>query len=118
MYQGKCQGCGGYGEVDDINLCADCAEDLEKEDVSDEQIAIWAEQKEAGRLKKKRNRQQSLALLQEKGIAYVTLSEGAGHYRIQHFDFWPSTGKYLNRKTNKYNRGVFNLIKEIENARQ
>ena len=32
MYQGKCQGCDEYGEVDDIMLCYECAEDLEKQD--------------------------------------------------------------------------------------
>ncbi len=83
----------------------------------EEQIAIWAAQKEEGKERKKRNRAHSLAILREKGITYETLSEGAGHYRIAHFDFWPSTGKYLNRKTNKYSRGVFNLIKDLRNGK-
>lgn len=30
MYQGKCQGCDDYGEVNDIMLCDDCAEKVEE----------------------------------------------------------------------------------------
>ena len=29
---GKCQSCGAYGEVDDIMLCDDCAEELDEKD--------------------------------------------------------------------------------------
>ncbi len=115
MYQGKCQGCGGYGEVDDINLCADCAEDLEKEDVDDEQIAVWAHQKEVSKQKKKENREKSLAILRKRNIPFITLSEGAGHYRIGDYDFWPSTGKIYDRKKGKAYRGVFTLL-ELLNA--
>ena len=32
MYQGKCQACDSYGEVNDIMLCESCAEDLEEAD--------------------------------------------------------------------------------------
>ena len=39
------------------------------------------------------------------------------HLRVNNrFDFWPGTGKYLDRETNKYGRGVFNLIKELDRA--
>ena len=27
---GKCQGCDAYGEVDDINLCDECGDELEE----------------------------------------------------------------------------------------
>lgn len=32
---------------------------------------------------------------------------------IGDFDFYPSTGLFRNRKTNKKGRGIFNLIKLI-----
>lgn len=32
MVEGKCQGCGEYGEVDDIGLCESCGYDLEVQD--------------------------------------------------------------------------------------
>ena len=32
MYQGKCQACEECGEVNDIMLCHECAEDLEQDD--------------------------------------------------------------------------------------
>lgn len=119
MYQGKCQGCGGYGEVDDINLCDDCAEDLEKQDNPDnEQIAEWAERKEISKQKKKENREKSLAILRKRKIPFITLSEGAGHYRIGDYDFWPSTGKIYNRKIGKAYRGVFTLIDLLNNEKK
>lgn len=42
------------------------------------------------------------------------MSEIAGHYRIGDFDFWPSTGKYMERSTKKTGRGVFNILKKLE----
>jgi hypothetical protein len=75
------------------------------------QFEIYAEMKEEGKARKKYNRQNSIRILEEKGIPYKLLSEGAGHYRVGDWNFWPSTGKFHNIKTGKVGRGVFNLIK-------
>lgn len=69
-------------------------------------------EKEERRIKKLNNKSWSLNHLLELGIGYKKLSQW--HYRIGDYDFWPTTGKYLNRKTNDKGRGVLNLIKKIK----
>lgn len=68
----------------------------------------WKEEKQK---KRASNLVNSLELLNEHGIEPQKLS--SSHFRIGEFDFWPSTGKYLNRKTGRYSRGVRNLIKAL-----
>lgn len=71
----------------------------------------FALMKEERRKKKSRNLHSSLDLLEKEGIEFVELSPH--HFRIGKYDFWPSTGKYLNREIKKYSRGVFNLLREL-----
>ena len=61
------------------------------------------------------NNEKSLKILQEKGIKYEVLNSNISHYRIGDFDFWATTGKFYNRKLKKAGRGVFNLIKFLDN---
>ena len=61
--------------------------------------------------KKQDNYKKSLLILDEKLIPYKKLSES--HFRIGDFDFWPSTGLFINIKSKKRRRGVFNLIKAL-----
>jgi hypothetical protein len=110
MYNGKCQSCEEYGEVNDIMLCDDCAEDLEKEDGLSEG-EVWAEYRGNNQKKKAQNEIDSIKLLESKGIDYTILNKECRHYRVMGFDFWPSTGKFYNQKTGQKGRGVFNLIK-------
>lgn len=72
---------------------------------------LWAGHKEARRAKRWRNRDQSLALLRLKGIEYQCLNEAVAHYRIGEYDFWPTTGKFMHRRSGKTGRGVHNLVK-------
>lgn len=72
----------------------------------------WEELKKRSKRKKEQNKISSLGLLKKNNIRYTELC--GTHYRIGIFDFWPSTGKYWNRKTNERGRGVFNLIKEVK----
>ena len=77
----------------------------------------WAErsqQKRAG------NRASSQELLAGEGIDFTSNNGGAHLVIVDHgntFDFWPGTGKWTRRGTNRYSRGVFPLIKTIKNAR-
>ena len=113
IYHGKCQGCGSYeDELSDIMLCENCAEKLEKEDgMSDSEM--WADYKEDRKAKRKWNGESSTKILRENGIAYQVMNEGNFHYRIGDWDFWASTGKFWNLKTNEKGRGVFNLINKL-----
>jgi hypothetical protein len=76
---------------------------------------MWAAIKEEGQKKRWKNFDASLTILQKRGIKFQILNESNAHCRIGKWDFWPTTGKFINRKTHKTGRGVFNLIKEIEN---
>lgn len=63
------------------------------------------------------NRAQSAKVLTDKGISFTTANNGA-HLVVSHYgkvaDFWPGTGKYQIRGSDVYRRGVFNLIRELE----
>lgn len=69
----------------------------------------WDEEK---RKKREANLAASIEILGVHGVTYERLSEH--HLRIGDFDFWPSTGKYINRKTNRNGRGVMNLLVELK----
>lgn len=77
----------------------------------------FAEMKNQRKIKRLRNRTQTLTLLKQLNINFTEHNHGA-HLIIEHnervFDLWPGTGKYLNRTTHKYNRGVFNLLEELQ----
>lgn len=68
--------------------------------------------REDSRKRRTQNHCRALEALRAHGITVEILS--SHHYRIGRFDFWPSTGKFLNRETKKYSRGVDNLIKQIK----
>lgn len=49
----------------------------------------------------------------ENNINYENYSEV--HFCVEKdFDYWPTTGKFINRKTKKSGRGIFNLLKELK----
>jgi hypothetical protein len=59
-------------------------------------------------------------MLIDKGIGFHS-TNGGTHVMIYkknssdiQFDFWPTTGKWKNRETNKYHHGVHSLIKAWE----
>lgn len=65
--------------------------------------------KEEGRKKRASNLANSLSILTAMGITFKLLSPT--HVRVGAFDFWPSTGLFMNTKTKKRGRGVHNLIR-------
>lgn len=69
---------------------------------------VWAEYHQERREKKMQNLHESMIILLKNKLYPKRLSEY--HYRIGKFDFWPSTGKFINRQTKKAGRGVFKLI--------
>ena len=75
---------------------------------------IWEKIRQDGIVKRWKNRDSSLQILEKKGIKYQTLNADVGHYRIGIFDFWPTTGKFINRRSGKSGRGVFHLITQVE----
>lgn len=68
--------------------------------------------KERSKIKKEHNKINSIKMLAEKGYLVEVLSDY--HFRVLGYDFWASTGVFINIKTKKKGRGVFNLIKMLE----
>lgn len=71
----------------------------------------FAALREHNREKKIENHASSIALLDKHGVQYETLTEH--HLRIGEFDFWPSTGMYIQRKTKRRGRGIFGLLRRL-----
>ena len=69
--------------------------------------------REERREKKLTNRKRSIARLRENNIEFIKYTEI--HLFVDNtFDFFPSTGLFIERATKKQGRGVFNLIKRIK----
>ena len=62
--------------------------------------------------KRKSNTISSTEILKKFEIKFESKNDGA-HIIVENFDFWPSTGLFINRKTKKRGRGIFNLLKQI-----
>lgn len=67
--------------------------------------------KEERKEKKKRNYDFSVNLLKEKWVKFK--KSWPSHVILENFDFYPSTGLFINKKTKKRGRGVFNLLKQV-----
>lgn len=75
---------------------------------------IYRMMKEDSKERKTNNFEKSTKLLQNKGIEFE--SKNGGYHLIveQEYDFYPSTGLFICRKTKKKGRGVRNLLKKID----
>lgn len=62
--------------------------------------------------KREENTRSSTEVLRSQGIVFESKNNGA-HLIVGDFDFWPSTGLFIHRKTKKKGRGVFNLIEKV-----
>lgn len=102
-----CQSCGVYignGEGFPVS-CNDCGRDKIENP--------WTVQKEQARQKKIRNKEWSTNKLKQLEIPFSSHSNGV-HLKIEYngflIDFWPSTGKFIDKKTGKHRRGIHNLL--------
>ena len=88
---------------------------------TNEDTEMWAEIRKHSQQKRELNRINSTQIVMEwgqKNNAIVIVFNEA-HLRVnERFDFWPGTGKFLDRVTGRYYRGVFNLIKSLEKYEQ
>ena len=77
---------------------------------------MFASMKEASQVKRANNRSSSLQILIDNGIAFESHNSGA-HLIINRngriWDFWPGTGKWVERGINRYRRGVYRLLQAI-----
>ena len=73
--------------------------------------------KEQSRKKKESNYEQSKRLLIANKIDFVEHENGHFVMTCKHgmkYDFWASTGLFINRKTKYRNRGIQNLLKLVK----
>lgn len=82
-----------------------------------ESSEMWAIHKEHSKQKRNDNRDRSAKLLTERGIEFESKNLGA-HLIVQSnkgiIDFWPGTGKWKARESDKFRRGVFELLRCIK----
>ena len=75
---------------------------------------IYKALKEHNKEKKQQNKKSSIALLDKIKVQYTTNNDGI-HLIVQSgrgiIDFWPTTGKFIARRTKYTGRGVNNMIK-------
>jgi hypothetical protein len=69
--------------------------------------------REVKREKKQSNLENSISLLHKNGIEFDSFNGGT-HLKVGDYDFWPSTGLFINRKTYERRRGIFTLIASIK----
>ena len=69
----------------------------------------YREEYEEKKAKRKSNLEWSTNYLKKMGVKFESRNNGI-HLIIGEFDFWPSTGKFISRKTKKKSRGVKNLV--------
>jgi len=77
---------------------------------------IYNAMREAGKERRHANRAKTPELLKQYGVAFDSRNDGA-HLIVTHggkiADLWPGTGKYQVRGTDRYRRGVFNLLRDL-----
>lgn len=76
---------------------------------------LFAGMREESRDRKNFNRVGSEDILIRRKIPFKKFNED--HFRVGEFDFWPATGLFIHIKTKKRGRGVFNLLKKIQEAK-
>lgn len=77
-----------------------------------ETTELYKELKEEKREKKLSNLEHSTKAVEASGIPFQRKNEF--HIIIEGYDFWPSTGLFINRKTQKRDRGVYRLLKILK----
>ena len=74
---------------------------------------VFSELKKHNKAKKRNNLEASTKMLEDAGIQLIKKNGGVHLIVDGAFDFWPSTGLFINRATQKQGRGVKNLIKAL-----
>lgn len=64
-----------------------------------------------------KNRKNAALLLNAENIAFQSKNHGAHLIIANRWDLWPGTGKWRDRKVNKYSHGLTSLIKLIKETK-
>lgn len=82
--------------------------------MSDNTQAHYEALREASKKRRQDNREQSPKALASAGLSFATHNNGAHLVVCERWDFWPGTGKWIDRKTHRRGRGVFPLIRMVQ----
>lgn len=78
---------------------------------------MWRDIRARGQAVRANNREASAALLKDKGVSFESRNYGAHlivHHGSRQVDFWPGTGRWIDRKDRKVDRrGVFKLLQYL-----
>jgi hypothetical protein len=89
------------------------------QDDDDDMSATFRALKQHSQGKRRSNLDNSTKLLRERGITFDVYNNGV-HLAIRSgertWDFWPSTGKFIERKSKRSGRGVFNLLNQLDSS--
>lgn len=69
--------------------------------------------KEEREKRKASNYLNGIKILEDYKVSYEQQKNRLHLVVEEQIDYWPSTGKYIIRKTKKKGRGIFNLLKEL-----
>lgn len=72
---------------------------------------FWRDVNGYGKQKRHSNMKSSTDLLTNQNIPFVSHNNGIHLVVLDRWDFWPSTGLFIDRKTSKKGRGVKNLLR-------
>ena len=74
---------------------------------------MYSALKKHNKEKKRNNLEYSTKILEDAGIPFIKKNGGVHLIIDGAFDFWPSTGLFINRANQKQGRGVKNLLKAL-----
>jgi hypothetical protein len=80
--------------------------------MSEETREVFQAMKRDKSERRQKNTESSTQILIDHAIPFESRNGGA-HLIVVDYDFWPSTGLFMHRKTKKRGRGVYKLIAAI-----
>lgn len=79
---------------------------------------IYKGMREESQKRKAKNLLTSTNILKEQEIKFKSMNNGVHLFIFNgEFDFYPSTGLFRSRETGKRGRGIYNLLKRLDNLK-
>lgn len=81
-----------------------------------EVVEIYQEIREERKNKRWNNYEKSKQILIDRQIDFT--EKANGHFIIENYDFWATTGLFIHRKRKKRGRGIHNLLKQLKGGKR
>lgn len=76
---------------------------------------FWNDVRGYRQAKRAANTNSSTGIMERSGVPFVSKNNGAHLIVADRWDYWPSTGLFIDRQTKKKGRGVNNLLRSVQN---